>query len=198
MNSLFVANFGFIQLKSHLVHLSPNHWLFSYYQTNGLFIECGALDGENLSNTLYMERFYNWTGILIEADQDSFKNLLSRKRNTWSLPVNSGKRFKTLFSLRFLSLNGSSIDLVLVPCIVLFDTIYCSAVGYIYMADVQYKLRTPLEVNSLYGVSSCVLMQKLIPHQNLELSRQHQCVEYHLLSKSFEVLEGATQTLSRS
>ena len=34
-----------------------------------------------------MERFFNWTGILIEADQDSFQNLLSRNRNVWSLPV---------------------------------------------------------------------------------------------------------------
>ena len=31
--------------------------------------------------------FFNWTGILIEAYQDSFQNLVSRKRNAWSLPV---------------------------------------------------------------------------------------------------------------
>lgn len=54
---------------------------------NGFFIECGALDGEHLSNTLLMERSYNWGGILIEADQKSFGQLLSRRRKSYALPV---------------------------------------------------------------------------------------------------------------
>lgn len=56
-------------------------------QTNGFFIECGALDGEFLSNTLYMERSLNWTGILIEADQKAFSQLAGRNRKAYSLPV---------------------------------------------------------------------------------------------------------------
>jgi hypothetical protein len=53
-------------------------------QSNGFFVECGASDGEFLSNTLYMERFKNWTGILIEPDHASYKSLLTRKRKAWS------------------------------------------------------------------------------------------------------------------
>ena len=53
----------------------------------GFFIECGALDGENLSNTLYLERSLNWTGILIEADQDSFSNLMTKNRKAWAAPI---------------------------------------------------------------------------------------------------------------
>ena len=49
---------------------------------DGFFIEAGALDGEHLSNTLYMERFLNWTGILIEADPKSYDNLLKRNRKS--------------------------------------------------------------------------------------------------------------------
>ena len=56
-------------------------------QTEGFFIECGALDGEHLSNTLYMERMLKWTGVLIEADQTSFSKLLSRRRKAYALPV---------------------------------------------------------------------------------------------------------------
>ncbi|KAF4522324.1 hypothetical protein B566_EDAN011325, partial [Ephemera danica] len=37
-------------------------------KTSGFFIECGALDGEFISNTLYMERKLGWTGLLVEAD----------------------------------------------------------------------------------------------------------------------------------
>ncbi|KZS14801.1 Uncharacterized protein APZ42_020167 [Daphnia magna] len=56
-------------------------------QTKGFFIECGALDGEHLSNTLYMERTMQWGGVLIEADQTSFGKLLSRRRKSYALPV---------------------------------------------------------------------------------------------------------------
>nr|CAH0102185.1 unnamed protein product [Daphnia galeata] len=56
-------------------------------QTNGFFIECGALDGEFLSNTLYMERSLNWTGILIEADQKAYSQLAGRNRKAYSLPI---------------------------------------------------------------------------------------------------------------
>lgn len=53
----------------------------------GIFIEAGALDGEHLSNTLYMERFLNWTGILIEADPKSYALLLEKNRKSYSLPI---------------------------------------------------------------------------------------------------------------
>ncbi|XP_046638300.1 uncharacterized protein LOC124316413 [Daphnia pulicaria] len=56
-------------------------------QTKGFFIECGALDGEHLSNTLYMERTMQWGGVLVEADQTSFGKLLSRRRKSYALPV---------------------------------------------------------------------------------------------------------------
>lgn len=33
---------------------------------NGFFIECGANDGFRQSNTYYLERFFNWSGLLVE------------------------------------------------------------------------------------------------------------------------------------
>jgi hypothetical protein len=32
---------------------------------NGFFIEAGAFDGELFSNTLYLEKMRDWTGILV-------------------------------------------------------------------------------------------------------------------------------------
>ncbi|KAK4006890.1 hypothetical protein OUZ56_012045 [Daphnia magna] len=55
--------------------------------TKGFFIECGALDGEHLSNTLYMERFLSWSGLLIEAGQQAFSELTIKNRKAFSLPV---------------------------------------------------------------------------------------------------------------
>ncbi|KAF6201525.1 hypothetical protein GE061_003916 [Apolygus lucorum] len=54
---------------------------------NGFFIEVGALDGETRSNTLYFERFLNWTGLLIEPDPLNFANLLRKNRNAWLSPT---------------------------------------------------------------------------------------------------------------
>eukprot|EP00094_Tigriopus_californicus_P003625 TCALIF_03487-PA protein Name:"Similar to S Protein Star (Drosophila melanogaster)" AED:0.09 eAED:0.09 QI:57/0.66/0.5/0.75/0.33/0.5/4/0/291 len=55
-------------------------------QTNGFFIECGALDGETRSNTLGLERDLQWTGILIEGDPNSISTILSKGRKSYVVP----------------------------------------------------------------------------------------------------------------
>jgi hypothetical protein len=50
-------------------------------------MECGAADGEFGSNTLYMERNLNWNGILIEANQKYYDQLLTRNRKAYALHV---------------------------------------------------------------------------------------------------------------
>ena len=42
---------------------------------NGYFIECGANDGVNQSNTWYYEKKLNWRGILIEPVEKVFIEL---------------------------------------------------------------------------------------------------------------------------
>ncbi|XP_057372271.1 protein Star-like [Daphnia carinata] len=56
-------------------------------KTDGFFVECGALNGEYMSNSLDLERKYNWSGILIEANPITFQKLLSRNRKAWTLPI---------------------------------------------------------------------------------------------------------------
>ena len=40
---------------------------------NGFFIECGAQNGELISNSLFFELRRNWTGLLIEPEEEGFK-----------------------------------------------------------------------------------------------------------------------------
>lgn len=54
---------------------------------NGFFIEAGALDGETRSNTLYLERYLNWTGLLIEPDPLNFIEVIKRNRRAWLSPT---------------------------------------------------------------------------------------------------------------
>jgi len=48
---------------------------------NGFFIEAGAWDGEQLSNTIYLETMLGWTGLLVEPNKGAFNILTSKQRN---------------------------------------------------------------------------------------------------------------------
>jgi len=48
---------------------------------NGFFIEAGAWDGEQLSNTIYLETMLGWTGLLVEPNKGAFNILTSKHRN---------------------------------------------------------------------------------------------------------------------
>ncbi|KAK7086545.1 hypothetical protein SK128_027171 [Halocaridina rubra] len=52
-------------------------------QTHGFFMEAGALDGEFISNTLWLEYYKNWSGILLEPDANTFKHLTWKRRKSW-------------------------------------------------------------------------------------------------------------------
>ncbi|CAL4102289.1 unnamed protein product, partial [Meganyctiphanes norvegica] len=53
----------------------------------GFFIECGALDGETLSNTLVLEHDLGWSGLLVEADPINYQNMMSKHRKSWTVNV---------------------------------------------------------------------------------------------------------------
>jgi Methyltransferase FkbM domain len=56
-------------------------------QTNGFFVECGAFDGLTYSNTFYLERQLQWSGLMIEAGPINFKLALEKNRNVSLVPA---------------------------------------------------------------------------------------------------------------
>lgn len=61
---------------------------------NGFFIECGANDGINQSNTWYYEKKLNWRGVLIEPIPEVFKQLKKNRKSKNFFFNNVLKSFK--------------------------------------------------------------------------------------------------------
>ena len=64
---------------SHAQHLEDLLLLRLILRTtsggSGTFVELGANDGMTMSNTLALERCYNWTGLLIEGQPENYRRL---------------------------------------------------------------------------------------------------------------------------
>ena len=57
----------------------------NHLQETGFFVECGAFDGEQLSNTLYFEKTRHWKGLLIEANPTNYAELKKKNRNAFTI-----------------------------------------------------------------------------------------------------------------
>ncbi|KAK3851393.1 hypothetical protein Pcinc_041956 [Petrolisthes cinctipes] len=53
-------------------------------ERGGFFVEAGALDGQQLSNSLWLEQELGWTGLLVEPDPYSFLHLGHKHRKAWT------------------------------------------------------------------------------------------------------------------
>jgi len=49
------------------------------FKTNGFFIDLGALDGINYSNTYALEKDYSWTGICVENSLEHWNSLITAR-----------------------------------------------------------------------------------------------------------------------
>jgi len=70
--------------------------LQEFYQSNlskiraakGVYVEAGAFDGKELSNTWAFNQAFGWTGILVEASPLLYESLVRIRRNTHDVLIN--------------------------------------------------------------------------------------------------------------
>ena len=53
-----------------------------FNKKNGVFVELGAFNGIDYSNTAFLEFNRNWTGILIEPSFDCYKQCITNRPNS--------------------------------------------------------------------------------------------------------------------
>ena len=81
-----LSRFAPTHLLQHYYSLQ-RHYCVHFFQLNGFFVECGALDGEVRSNTLFFERTRNWTGLLIEAGPFNYRQMTRKNRRAFLTPA---------------------------------------------------------------------------------------------------------------
>jgi FkbM family methyltransferase len=74
---------------------------------SGYFVELGANDGLNQSNTFYFEKFKGWHGVLIEPSPQNFLRLLSNRSSENSMYCNACVSFE--FKDEFVSILYSNL-----------------------------------------------------------------------------------------
>ncbi|KAK2162081.1 hypothetical protein LSH36_104g02046 [Paralvinella palmiformis] len=55
------------------------------HKKQGFFVECGALDGERSSNTIWLEQKQSWNGLLIEMDPSYYLQVRGKNRKCYSI-----------------------------------------------------------------------------------------------------------------
>jgi FkbM family methyltransferase len=138
---LFFYPFLEKRFKEFIIYLIKNYKLshsqifqdifvhfFSNFKRKGYFIEIGAADGINISNTYLLEKKFYWTGILSEPNPlHKFSNLTNRKAildtniidykdynnkyfyisdDSFNSSVKNNKKYKKKISLKAISLNS--------------------------------------------------------------------------------------------
>jgi hypothetical protein len=99
--SIFYSQILQDQILVHLLNSSELNQRNASY--GGIYVEAGAFDGETWSNTLHLEKFKNWTGLLIEPSSENYKTLLNKNRKSYSMNSCLGQNGKN-------SLNSTYIE----------------------------------------------------------------------------------------
>ena len=78
VKALFDNAYGYGSLEFYTSQLSADLWVLKQlnFKRNGFFVEFGAFDGFNLSNTYLLEKSFDWNGILAEPNEELYKKVL--------------------------------------------------------------------------------------------------------------------------
>jgi FkbM family methyltransferase len=83
-DKLYFSFFKYILINIHLSSSQRFQDLFVDWmlqKKNGIFIEFGACDGINISNTYYLEKYMGWSGILLEPAKSWHNNIKINRPN---------------------------------------------------------------------------------------------------------------------
>ena len=137
---------------------NQDKWVNEFYNNkkDGFFVEVGAFDGIQTSNTYFFEKTLGWGGVCIEANPEIFKRLSQNRRSinlNYAISDHEGECF---FSTDRISENGyrvncSRLDVLLksVNCPRIIDYMSIDIEGHEYIAlnnfnfsDFQVNLMT--------------------------------------------------------
>ena len=82
MKSQLIQNVEFVYVKCSQIFYQSMIFVF---QRGGFFVECGALDGERSSNTIYLEQKRDWSGLLIEMDPSWYQQVRGKNRKSFTI-----------------------------------------------------------------------------------------------------------------
>jgi FkbM family methyltransferase len=85
-------------------------------KTEGIFIDIGAYDGIQTSNTYTLEKYNNWSGICIEANFEVYQKLIKNRQCTNIYGAVSNTNGECYFSSDKISNHG-----IKTPCFILND-----------------------------------------------------------------------------
>lgn len=108
IKNYFNIKFGKYYAKDEIDIILENYINYE----NGFYIEIGANDGVRQSNTLYLEKFKNWHGILIEPSK-RYKNLVKNRNkknyffNVACCSFETKEKYKSLYYADLYTLTNS-------------------------------------------------------------------------------------------
>lgn len=74
-----------INYRPNLSQIGQDYWVINevfYQKKNGFFLEIGSADGIYINNTYLLEKRYNWNGICIEVNPETFNKLQVNRKCT--------------------------------------------------------------------------------------------------------------------
>jgi FkbM family methyltransferase len=72
----------------------------------GYFVECGGMDGITNSSTYILEKFYDWDGIVVEADRRFYDSLKKNRKKYELLCLNNSNTITEFVSSNTCGLSG--------------------------------------------------------------------------------------------
>ena len=174
-----------------------DEWIYSNLElpTNGIYLDIGAGDGENINNTYFLEK-KGWLGLCIEADPRNYDRLREIRKLIWCGAVRNYNGFTNLYqdegnfesSSVIYSQVGKSIK---IPCRRIRDLLKENNIGKIdyFSIDIEGgELEILKDFDFENHQPSIIIVEFLtLPHKDKEdeLIKFFQLLPYEIVHKTY-------------